>query len=161
MSRSGLFPSPAPGHVQQTAGARLAQGGWSGQRPHEDTKCAPYCGQCPKPGAAHDPEVRGLTWGSSHRAGWRGSLAAMALTDRDRAILEFERSWWTEPGPKELAIRERFDLSTTRYYELLNALLEMPEALDHDPLVVRRLRRLRDRRRRARLEARPTGEWIR
>jgi Protein of unknown function (DUF3263) len=78
----------------------------------------------------------------------------MALTDRDRAILDFERGWWSEPGPKELAIRERFDLSSTRYYELLNEMLDMPDALGYDPLVVRRLRRLRDRRRRARYEGR-------
>lgn len=76
----------------------------------------------------------------------------MALTERDRAILDFERNWWSEPGPKELTIRERFDLSTTRYYEILGELLELPEAMDYDPLVVRRLRRLRDRRRRARYE---------
>ena len=44
----------------------------------------------------------------------------VALTDRDRAILDFERTWWSEPGPKETAIRERFELSPTRYYELLN-----------------------------------------
>lgn len=88
------------------------------------------------------------------RVGRRGSLTGMALTDRDRAILDFERSWWSEPGPKELAIRERFDLSSTRYYEILNELLDMSEALDYDPLVVRRLRRLRDRRRRARYEGR-------
>jgi Protein of unknown function (DUF3263) len=83
-----------------------------------------------------------------------GSLTGMALTDRDRAILEFERSWWAEPGPKELAVRDRFDLSTTRYYEILNDLIELPEAMAFDPLVVRRLRRLRDRRRRARFEGR-------
>src|SRR6478736_6026903 len=71
----------------------------------------------------------------------------MALSDRDRAILEFERTWWREPGPKELAIRERFDLSTTRYYEIIGDLLDDPEAMAFDPLVVRRLRRLRDRRR--------------
>jgi len=86
------------------------------------------------------------------RVGLRGSLTGMALTDRDRAILDFERSWWSEPGPKELAIRDRFDLSSTRYYELLNEMLDMPDALEYDPLVVRRLRRLRDRRRRARFE---------
>ena len=81
----------------------------------------------------------------------------MPLTERDRAILDFERSWWSEPGPKELAIRERFELSTTRYYEIVNELLDEPEALDYDPLVVRRLRRLRDRRRRARFEGRTAG----
>jgi hypothetical protein len=78
----------------------------------------------------------------------------MALTERDRAILDFERSWWSESGPKELAIRERFELSTTRYYEILGELLDSPEAIEHDPLVVRRLRRLRDRRRRERTEGR-------
>lgn len=78
----------------------------------------------------------------------------MALTDRDRAILDFERSWWSQPGPKETAIRERFELSPTRYYELLNELLERPEAMEYDPLCVRRLRRLRDRRRRQRYEGR-------
>lgn len=78
----------------------------------------------------------------------------MALTERDRAILDFERSWWSESGPKELAIRERFELSTTRYYEILGELLDSPDAMEHDPLVVRRLRRLRDRRRRERSEGR-------
>jgi len=82
----------------------------------------------------------------------------MVLTDRDRAILDFERSWWSEPGKKELAIRERFDLSTTRYYEILNELLDSSEALEYEPLVVRRLRRVRDRRRRARYEGRTVSE---
>lgn len=82
----------------------------------------------------------------------------MPLTDRDRAILDFERSWWAEPGPKETAIRDRFELSPTRYYEILNELLEDPDAMDHDPLLIRRLRRLRDRRRRQRFEGRPAKE---
>ena len=74
----------------------------------------------------------------------------MELTERDKAILEFERSWWTLGGPKEALILERFELSATRYYQILNELLESPDAYEHDPLVVRRLRRQRDRRRRAR-----------
>ena len=82
----------------------------------------------------------------------------MALSPRDQAILDFERSWWTESGPKEGAIRQRFELSPTRYYQVLNDLLDEPEALSYDPLVVRRLRRLRDRRRRARYEGRSAGE---
>ncbi len=76
----------------------------------------------------------------------------MALTDRDRAIIEFERTWWSEDASKESIIRERFELSTTRYYELLGELIDSDEAHDFDPLVIRRLRRLRDRRRRARYE---------
>ena len=79
--------------------------------------------------------------------------AQMEFTDRDRAILDFERSWWTESGPKEVAIRERFELSGARYYQILNELLETSEAYDYSPLVVRRLRRLRDRRRRVRHES--------
>jgi hypothetical protein len=82
----------------------------------------------------------------------------MALSERERAILDFERSWWTEPGPKEALIRERLGLSATRYYQLLTSLLESPDAIEYDPLVVRRLRRLRDRRRRARFEGRTAGE---
>jgi len=72
------------------------------------------------------------------------------LTDRDKAILDFERTWWTEDAPKDVAINRRFELSATRYYKILSELLELPEAADYDPLVVRRLRRQRDRRRRAR-----------
>jgi hypothetical protein len=78
----------------------------------------------------------------------------MELTDRDRAILDFERSWWNETGPKEALIQEKFELSATRYYEILGELLESPEAYEYDPLGVRRLRRLRDRRRKARQESR-------
>ena len=87
-----------------------------------------------------------------------GRLPWMALSDRERGIIDFERSWWAEPGPKELAIRERFQLSATRYYQLLNELLESPDAMKYDPLVVRRLRRLRDRRRRARFEGRSADQ---
>ncbi len=76
----------------------------------------------------------------------------MALTDRDRAIIEFERTWWSEDASKESNIRERFELSTTRYYELLGELIDSDEAYAFDPLVIRRLRRLRDRRRKARFE---------
>ncbi|MGK2947255.1 MAG: DUF3263 domain-containing protein [Acidimicrobiales bacterium] len=82
----------------------------------------------------------------------------MPLTDRDRAILDFERSWWTEAGPKDTAIRERFELSGTRYYQLLTELLDDPDALEYDPLLVRRLRRVRERRRRARVEGRPMSQ---
>lgn len=82
----------------------------------------------------------------------------MALTDRDRAILDFERSWWTEVGPKDTIIRERFELSGTRYYQLLTELLDDADALSYDPLLIRRLRRVRERRRRARVEGRPMSQ---
>jgi hypothetical protein len=92
------------------------------------------------------------------QGGPSASLDPMPLTDRDRAILDFERSWWTEAGPKDTAIRERFELSGTRYYQLLTELLDDPDALDYDPLLVRRLRRVRERRRRARVEGRPMSQ---
>jgi len=76
----------------------------------------------------------------------------MELTEGERAMLDFERSWWTEPGSKEAAINEQLEMSTTRYYELLNELIDRPDAEAHDPLVVRRLRRMRDRRRRSRAD---------
>lgn len=81
-------------------------------------------------------------------------MGPVALSERDRAILDFERAWWSQPGLKETAIRERFDLSSSRYYELLLEIQEDPEAMEYDPLLVRRLRRERDRRRRQRFEGR-------
>ncbi|MFN2588307.1 MAG: DUF3263 domain-containing protein [Actinomycetota bacterium] len=73
------------------------------------------------------------------------------LSGRDVAILDFERSWWKHAGVKEQAIRERFDMSATRYYQLLNELLENPAALAHDPILVKRLKRLRTYRQRQRV----------
>ena len=81
-----------------------------------------------------------------------GSLARMPLTDRDRAILDFERTWWSEPGPKAAAIQARIGLSPARYYQLLSALIGSADAAAYDPLVIRRLRKMRSNRRRARLE---------
>ena len=76
------------------------------------------------------------------------------LTERDRAILDFERSWWQQPGSKESAIKEQLGLSARRYYELLAQLCDSKAAQAYDPLVIHRLRRMRDRRRRARFEGR-------
>jgi hypothetical protein len=72
------------------------------------------------------------------------------LSDRDRQILEFERQWWKYAGAKEQAIRDLFDMSATRYYQVLNALLDNPAALAADPMLVKRLRRMRAARQRAR-----------
>lgn len=82
----------------------------------------------------------------------------MPLTDRDRAILDFERTWWSEPGPKATAIQARMGLSPARYYQLLAALIGSAEAAAYDPLVVRRLRKMRTNRRRARIEGGPTAQ---
>src|SRR5947199_9762771 len=79
-----------------------------------------------------------------------GQPVAGELSDRDREILAFERQWWKYAGAKEQAIRELFDMSATRYYQVLNALLEKPEAMAADPLLIKRLRRLRTSRQRTR-----------
>jgi hypothetical protein len=72
------------------------------------------------------------------------------LSDRDQRILEFERQWWKFAGAKEQAIREQFDMSATRYYQVLNALIDQPQALAFDPMLVKRLQRMRAARARAR-----------
>ncbi|MGS2648722.1 MULTISPECIES: DUF3263 domain-containing protein [unclassified Streptosporangium] len=76
--------------------------------------------------------------------------APRALTDRERELLAFERQWWRYAGAKEQAVREAFDISATRYYQLLSELIDLPAALAHDPMLVKRLRRLRETRRRDR-----------
>jgi Protein of unknown function (DUF3263) len=89
---------------------------------------------------------------SSDRGGGAGELgtAVAGLSERDGQILAFERHWWKYAGAKEQAIRDQFQMSATRYYQVLNALIDRPEALAHDPLLVKRLRRLRAARQRAR-----------
>ena len=73
------------------------------------------------------------------------------LDDRSRDLLDFERECWKLEVPKERAIRERFGFSATRYHQLLNRVLEAPEAIAYDPMLVRRLLRVRDARRRKRM----------
>lgn len=75
------------------------------------------------------------------------------LTVKEKMTLDFERQWWKYAGAKEAAIREQFDESATRYYQRLNQLIDRPEALAHDALLVKRLRRLREARREARRSA--------
>lgn len=79
-----------------------------------------------------------------------GGPPASGLSRRDREILSFERQWWKYAGAKEQAIRELFDMSSTRYYQVLNALIDAPSALAADPMLVKRLRRLRASRQRQR-----------
>jgi hypothetical protein len=64
-----------------------------------------------------------------------------------RDILDFERTWWDGSPGKEPAVRAKFGLSPARYYQLLNRLIDRPEALEYDPMLVQRLRRLREVRR--------------
>jgi hypothetical protein len=77
-------------------------------------------------------------------------VAAGELSRREHEMLTFERQWWRRAGAKETAIRDRFGVTPTRYYQVLNALVDRPDALAADPLLVRRLRRLRLARQRTR-----------
>jgi hypothetical protein len=91
---------------------------------------------------ARDPD-RPAAAGAPGPGGTAGDAGEVSLPARDREILAFERQWWRFAGAKEAAIRERFEMSPTRYYQVLNALVDRPEALAVDPLLVRRLRRMR------------------
>ena len=91
----------------------------------------------------------------SHKAGEDATsdpneVGADGLSRREHEILSFERQWWKYAGAKEDAIKELFGLSATRYYQVLNALVDRPEALAADPMLVKRLRRLRASRQKAR-----------
>ncbi|HJA60172.1 MULTISPECIES: DUF3263 domain-containing protein [Brevibacterium] len=76
------------------------------------------------------------------------------LSELEVAVLEFERRWWKYGGAKDHAIRERFDMSATSYFQILNSLLDNPAALASDPMLVKRLRRIRSTRQSERAQAR-------
>jgi hypothetical protein len=78
----------------------------------------------------------------------------MSLTERDRAILDLERTWWTRPGSKESAIREHLGVSPATYYSRLRELADAFAAFEYDPLTVQRVRRRLATRRRERIEGR-------
>ncbi|MGL4306714.1 MAG: DUF3263 domain-containing protein [Mycobacteriaceae bacterium] len=86
----------------------------------------------------------------SDQFGDPNAVGADGLTRREHEILSFERQWWKYAGAKEEAIKELFSMSATRYYQVLNALVDRPEALAADPMLVKRLRRLRASRQKAR-----------
>ena len=79
------------------------------------------------------------------------------LTDRQRDMLDFERTWWQFDEPRDELIRARFACSADEYYAELNQVLELPGALAHDPLVVRRFHRRRLRRRRSLMDGSATA----
>lgn len=81
----------------------------------------------------------------------------VGLTEIEEQILDFERNWFTSPAPKEQVILQQFGMSTARYYQQLNLLIDRPEALAYSPLLVKRLRRLRSQRQVARSAKRLHG----
>jgi hypothetical protein len=110
-----------------------------------DTQSAHLGSRDPRLAAAIEADaaaiVAAVETESSDVAG-RG-YTAQTLTEQQQAILDFERQWWRQPGAKEQAIRDNFAMSPTRYYQTLNALLELPQSLTYDPALVKRLQRLR------------------
>jgi Protein of unknown function (DUF3263) len=80
----------------------------------------------------------------------RRTTPPSALDERSREVLDFEREAWKLSVTKERAIRERFGFSPSRYHQVLHRIIDRPEALVYDPMLVRRLRRVREVRRRAR-----------
>jgi Protein of unknown function (DUF3263) len=112
-----------------------------------DVRATPAAGQPPHAGATADAGAV-----TADAAGVAADAAAIVaavddlptdLDDQQRAILDFERTWWKQAGAKEQAIRDTFAISPTRYYQRLNTLLELPGALSYDPGLVHRLQRLR------------------
>jgi hypothetical protein len=92
-------------------------------------------------GAMADPQSHSDTSGQDPKP---------ALGDREQRMLALEREWWKYSGAKEQAIRDLFNMSATHYYQVLNALIDTEAALAHDPMLVKRLRRLRSTRQKAR-----------
>ncbi|MDI3409117.1 DUF3263 domain-containing protein [Streptomyces cavernicola] len=92
----------------------------------------------PGPGPGPEPE---------RERGPEPSADSLELSERDRAVLALERKGWASRGVKERAIREQLGISPARYYQVLNALLDDPLALAHDPVTINRLRRIRESRR--------------
>ena len=68
------------------------------------------------------------------------------LSDLEVRILDFERQWWRYAGAKDAGIKEQFNISSREYYELLNNLIDREDALAASPLLIKRLRRLREAR---------------
>jgi len=79
---------------------------------------------------------------------------ASGLSERDEALLDFEAGWWRAERSKDDEIRARFGMSTPRYYQQLNTLIDQPEAMAYAPLLVKRLRRMREQRQLARSASR-------
>jgi hypothetical protein len=82
------------------------------------------------------------------------------LSQRDRAILDFEQSWWESATPRDQAVREQFQLTESEYADVLNQLIASETALLAEPLLIRRLRRLRDRRRQEHIARRTADQEV-
>ena len=134
---------PSPGRAAETAGRTVP--------PPRPVPSVETTGSAPEVAGPDDgaPPAGGDTVATGAESDG-DAPAADALTEREQRILAFERQWWRHAGAKEQAIRDTFGLSATRYYQLLNALLDRPAALAAEPVLIGRLRRLRSSRARNR-----------
>lgn len=98
-----------------------------------------------------------MTLGSEVEPDDAGTTSAAALSERDRRILDFEREWARPASAKDGAVRQEFGFSITRYYQVLNSVIDSPAAIVYDPMLVRRLQRLREARARERILLPPRG----
>lgn len=122
--------------------------GWTGDR--RGRSAVPPPRSAPDAEAVASADLESDAAASDDVASPVAGTPTTGLTGRERDILDFEQQWWRHPGAKEQAIRDRFGLTATRYYQLLNTLLDNPSALAAEPLLVGRLRRLRSARARDR-----------
>src|SRR5262249_17857442 len=141
--RTSCGPSPKDLPARRTPPARVSEG---------RVCCLPWRAGRNQAGRGFRPA------GESDRG--RSVRQVAPLSERETRVLAFERHWWRQPGAKEQAISDQLELSATRYYQLLNELIDRPEAMAADPVLVKRLRRQRARRERirsARAERRREG----
>ena len=94
--------------------------------------------------------IRGYSGPMSAAFATEKTVDVAPLSERDAQILAFERQWWKYAGAKEDSVREMFGMSATEYYQVLNGLIDSHSALAHDPMLVKRLRRMRASRQRGR-----------
>jgi Protein of unknown function (DUF3263) len=99
-----------------------------------DVEAAPRLDAAQQFAAAIDPAIQ---------ADAAAIIAQTTLSEHQQAILDFERRWWRQAGAKEQAIRDHFEMSPTRYYQTLNAIIDLPQAQTYDPTLVHRLLRVR------------------
>lgn len=116
-----------------------------------EPSAAPIAGTfVPKPTEPSSGESGSVEPASDSSRDDASAASGQPLSERERAVLTFEKQNWKYAGAKEQAIRDRFEISATRYYQLLNGLLDRPEAQEFEPALINRLRRLRAGRQRAR-----------
>lgn len=69
------------------------------------------------------------------------------MTPTDAELLDFEASWPLPGAAKDSTVVAVLGMPPTLYHQRLGALLDDPKALAYNPLLIKRLRRLRATRR--------------